>query len=138
MTLFLQKKGHFLLFFTLTCIGHFLTNFYFFKIILLVDCIVHSLIDFHKEILKNKVMAMSRNMHVPPMSNAECHSSHGMFTTVDPMYIWQLMMKMIRTGGIKEFGMDGQQFSESGSDCVSHCMRERVNNKRCGQRDGFW
>ena len=65
--IFLQKKGHFLLFFTLTCIGHFLTNFYFFKIILLVDCIVHSLIDFHKEILKNKVMAMSRNMHVPHM-----------------------------------------------------------------------
>jgi hypothetical protein len=40
---------------------------------------------------------------------AECHSKHGVLTTVDPMYIWQLMLKMIRTGGRKGFGMDGQQ-----------------------------
>ena len=63
--IFLQKKGHFFLFFTLTYIGHFLSNFHFFKNILMVDGIVHSLIYFHMEILKNKVMAMSRNMHVP-------------------------------------------------------------------------
>ena len=49
-----------MLFFTLTYKGHFLTNFHFFKIILMVDGIVHfnSLIDFQMEILKNGVRAL--------------------------------------------------------------------------------
>ena len=64
---FAEKKAIFGHFCIHTYLGHFLTEFHFSKNNLIVDCIVHSLIDFHKEILKNKVRALSRNMHVPHM-----------------------------------------------------------------------
>ena len=51
----LRNKGHFLLFFILTYLGHFLTDLHLKKNNLIVEHVVHSLIDFHKEILKNKV-----------------------------------------------------------------------------------
>ena len=35
------------------------------------------------------------------------------------MYIWQMMMKMIRKGGSKRFGTNGQ-IIESGNGWVSH------------------
>ena len=132
--------------FSSTYLGHFLTDLPFLKIIsdTLPCCSLHSLIfiwKFWKIRSGHSVetcMSLICDFRSLLCPNAECHSAHGMFTTVDPMYIWQLMLKMIRTGGMKEFGRDGQQVSESGSDWVSHCMRERVHNKRCGQRDGFW
>ena len=42
--------------------------------------------------------------------NAVCHFSHGMFTTVDPMYIWQMLIQMIRTGRDLE-GMESNSVS---------------------------
>ena len=131
--IFLQKKGHFFLFFTLTYIGHFLSNFHFFKNILMVDGIVHSLIYFHMEILKNKVRTISRNMQV-----------HHMWLQIAPLSkCWMplLTWDVYYSGPHvyladddtddqnrrqEEIWNDGQQVSESSSDWVCHWMRERV------------
>ena len=69
--------------------------------------------------------------------NAEWNSSHGMFTTVDTMYIWQMMMKMIRTGGRKGFRTDAQQVSESGSDWVRGGIKKSGTFGWCPPQSGL-